>query len=108
MELELPLRRLSYQEAMDRYGSDKPDTRFGLELQDVSQVVKDTGFRVFSETVKGGGVVKGINVEGAGEKFTRREIDELVDLASSYGAKGLAWLIVTEEGGKANCQFQCR
>ncbi|NLY51758.1 MAG: aspartate--tRNA ligase [Firmicutes bacterium] len=100
VELELPLRRLSYQEAMDRYGSDKPDTRFGLELQDVSQVVKDTGFRVFSETVKGGGVVKGINVEGAGEKFTRREIDELVDLASSYGAKGLAWLIVTEEGGK--------
>ncbi len=100
VELELPLRRLSYQEAMDRYGSDKPDTRFGLELQDVSQVVKDTGFRVFSETVKGGGVVKGINVEGAGEKFTRREIDELVDLASSYGAKGLAWLIVTEEGGR--------
>lgn len=100
VELELPLRRLSYQEAMDRYGSDKPDTRFGLELQDVSQVVKDTGFRVFSQTVQGGGVVKGINVEGAGEKFTRREIDELVDLASSYGAKGLAWLIVTEEGGR--------
>ncbi|NLA58671.1 MAG: aspartate--tRNA ligase [Firmicutes bacterium] len=100
VELKLPLRRLSYQEAMDRYGSDKPDTRFGLELQDVSQVVKDSGFRVFSETVKAGGVVKGINVAGAGEKFTRREIDELVDLASSYGAKGLAWLIVTEEGGK--------
>ncbi|MGI6567833.1 MAG: aspartate--tRNA ligase [Firmicutes bacterium] len=99
-QVELPLRRLSYQEAMERYGSDKPDTRFGLELQDVSQVVKDTGFRVFSETVKAGGVVKGINVEGAGTAFTRREIDELVDLASSYGSKGLLWLIVTEEGGR--------
>ncbi len=100
IELQLPLRRLPYQEAMDRYGSDKPDTRFGLELKDVSQVVKDTGFRVFSETVKSGGVVKGINVEGAGEKFSRREIDELGELASSYGAKGLAWMIVTQEGGK--------
>lgn len=100
VQVELPLRRLSYQDAMNRFGSDKPDTRFGLEIQDVSDVVEETGFRVFSETVKSGGQVRGINVEGCGVKFTRREIDELVDLATKFGSKGLLWLIVTEEGGK--------
>jgi aspartyl-tRNA synthetase len=99
-KVKLPLRRLSYAEAMDRFGSDKPDTRFGLEIQDVSQVVKDTGFRVFSDTVKSGGRVRGINVEGAGKEFTRREIDELGERAVTYGSKGLLWLIVTDEGGK--------
>lgn len=100
VQVELPLRRLSYQDAMNRFGSDKPDTRFGLEIQDVSDVVEETGFRVFSETVKSGGQVRGINVEGCGVKFTRSEIDELVDLATKFGSKGLLWLIVTEEGGK--------
>ena len=99
-EVKLPLRRLSYTEAMERFGSDKPDTRFGLEIQDVSEVVKETKFRVFSDTVKSGGRVRGINVEGAGDSFTRREIDELVERASAYGSKGLLWLIVTEEGGR--------
>ncbi|NMB44945.1 MAG: aspartate--tRNA ligase [Firmicutes bacterium] len=99
-QVELPLRRLAYADAMARFGSDKPDTRFGLEIQDVSDVVKDTGFRVFSETIKAGGHVRGINVAGAGSRFVRREIDELVELASTYGSKGLLWLIVTDEGGK--------
>lgn len=99
-EVKLPLRRLSYAEAMERFGSDKPDTRFGLEIQDVSEIVKETNFRVFSDTVKSGGRVRGINVEGAGDSFTRREIDELVERASAYGSKGLLWLIVTEEGAR--------
>ncbi len=99
-EVKLPLRRLSYAEAMERFGSDKPDTRFGLEIQDVSEVVQDTSFRVFSDTVRSGGHVRGINVEGAGDKFARREIDELGERASAYGSKGLLWLIVTEEGGR--------
>ena len=99
-QVKLPLRRLSWAEAMGRFGSDKPDTRFGLELQDVSSVVKDAKFRVFSETVQSGGQVKGINVEGAGLKFARREIDELGELATAYGAKGLLWLNVTDEGSK--------
>ena len=99
-EIKLPLRRMSYADAMARYGSDKPDTRFGLEIQDVSMIVKDTGFRVFSETVQNGGAVRGINVEGAGEKFARREIDELGELAVTYGSKGLLWLIVTDTGGR--------
>lgn len=99
-KIELPLRRLSWAEAMARYGSDKPDTRFGLEIQDVSAVVENTGFRVFSQTVRSGGQVKGINVEGAGLKFARREIDELGELAVSYGSKGMLWLIVTDDGSK--------
>lgn len=101
-EIVLPLPRLSYIEAMDRYGSDKPDTRFGLELKDVSSLVEEVGFKVFSQTVKQGGRVKGINAEGCGARFTRREIDELVDLAGKWGAKGLAWLIVTESGVKGS------
>lgn len=99
-KLELPLPRLSYQDAMARYGSDKPDTRFGLLIQDVTKAVQDTNFRVFAETVAQGGVVRGIDIPGAGESFARREIDELGELATSYGAKGLLWLIVTDDGGR--------
>ncbi len=99
-KIQLPLPRLSYADAMARYGSDKPDTRFGLEIQDVTEVVKDADFRVFAETASQGGVIRGINVIGAGERFARREIDELGELASTYGSKGLLWLVVTDEGGR--------
>ena len=99
-KIQLPLPRLSYADAMARYGSDKPDTRFGLEIVDVTKAVQDTSFRVFTETAAQGGAIRGINVPGAGESFARREIDELGELASSYGAKGLLWLIVTDDGGR--------
>lgn len=92
-----PFRRLSYAEAMDRYGSDKPDLRFGLEFVDISDIVANSGFMVFSGIVAGGGKVKGINVKGCGG-FTRKEIDELTGVASAFGAKGLAWLAHGEDG----------
>ncbi|MHA6260307.1 aspartate--tRNA ligase [Sporosarcina sp. CAU 1771] len=99
VELELPFKRIPYDEAMARFGSDKPDTRFGMELIDVSEVVKDAPFKVFSGTVESGGQVKLINVKNAADGFTRKDIDEgLGEFASRYGAKGLAWLKVTEEG----------
>lgn len=95
-DIQLPLRRLPYQEAMTRFGSDKPDTRFGLELQDVSEVVKDCGFKVFSSAVVNGGSVRGINIKSGAEKFSRKEIDSLGDFVKTYRAKGLAWLSVGE------------
>jgi aspartyl-tRNA synthetase len=94
VELETPFIRLSYQEAMERFGSDKPDLRFGLELINVSDLVKDCGFKVFSNAVKNGGSVRAINAKGCGEKFSRREIDSLVDVVKTYGAKGMAWIVV--------------
>ncbi len=98
IDIPLPLKRLPYKEAMDRYGSDKPDTRFGLELINVSDIVKDSGFQVFSSVVKNGGSVRAINVKGAVEKFARREIDALVDFVKIYGAKGMAWISMKEDG----------
>ncbi len=98
IEIPLPLPRLTYQEAMDRYGSDKPDTRFGLELCDVSDIVVNSGFQVFSSVVKNGGSVRALNVKGGVEKFARREIDALVDFVKVYGAKGMAWISMKEEG----------
>ncbi len=98
IDIQLPLKRLPYKEAMDRYGSDKPDTRFGLELINVSDIVKDSGFQVFSSVVKNGGSVRAINVKGAVEKFARREIDALVDFVKIYGAKGMAWISMKEDG----------
>ena len=97
IELPVPCPRLSYDEAVERYGSDKPDLRFGMELVDVSDIVARSGFRVFSGAVKQGGRVKVLNVKGKGG-MTRREIDELTELAVQWGAKGLAWIAV-EEGG---------
>ncbi|MFS8581477.1 MAG: aspartate--tRNA ligase, partial [Limnochordales bacterium] len=97
IELPVPFPRLSYDEAVERYGSDKPDLRFGMELVDVSDIVARSGFRVFSGAVKQGGRVKVLNVKGKGG-MTRREIDELTELAVQWGAKGLAWIAV-EEGG---------
>jgi len=98
VDIPLPLRRLPYQEAMDRFGSDKPDTRFGLELVNVSDIVANTGFQVFSSVVKNGGSVRAINAKGCVDKFARREIDALVDFVKIYGAKGMAWISMKEDG----------
>lgn len=88
---------LTWKEAMDIYGSDKPDLRFDMKMSDVSEVVKDSEFGVFSGTVKNGGVVKALRVEGGG-KFTRKDVDELTEIAKTYGVKGLAYLFFDEEG----------
>lgn len=89
---------LTYREAMDRFGSDKPDIRFGLELVDVANIVAQSNFKVFTSVVENGGSVRGINAKGAGDTFTRKEIDGLTDVVSPYGAKGLAWMKVSENG----------
>lgn len=98
IDIQTPFKRLSYQEAMDRYGSDKPDTRFDLELVDVSDIVENSGFQVFSSVVKNGGSVRAVNAKGCVEKFARREIDALVDYVKIYGAKGMAWISIKEDG----------
>lgn len=91
--------RMPYAEAMDRFGSDKPDTRFGVELKDLSDIVKDAGFQAFKTTVENGGVVKAIVAPGAGEKFSRKVLDEYQDYAKTYfNAKGLAYIKITPEG----------
>lgn len=100
VDIELPLPRMTYDEAMGRYGSDKPDTRFGLELVDVSEIVKDSGLKVFNTVVANGGQVKSINVKGAAEKYSRKDMDALAEFVAPYGAKGLAWLKVEEDGLK--------
>ena len=89
VDVKLPIQRITWQEAMDRFGSDKPDMRFGMELHDVSEVVKDCGFVVFKNALEAGGSVRGINAEGQGS-MPRKKIDKLVDFAKTYGAKGLA------------------
>ncbi|QNG61106.1 aspartate--tRNA ligase [Bacillus sp. PAMC26568] len=97
IELNLPLPRMTFDEAMGRYGSDKPDTRFGLELINVSELVKDSGFKVFSGAVQNGGEVKVINVKGSAASYSRKDIDAMTEFVSQYGAKGLAWLKVEEQ-----------
>ncbi|GMQ59028.1 aspartate--tRNA ligase [Vallitalea sediminicola] len=97
IDIEIPIQRLTYQEAMDRFGSDKPDLRFGIELVDLSSIVKDCGFKVFSATVANGGSVRGINAEGLGN-LPRRQIDALGEIAKTYGAKGMAWIVINEDG----------
>ena len=97
-EIQLPLRRIKYSEAMARYGSDKPDTRFGYELCDISDVVKDSGFKVFSGAVASGGSVRAINAKGCASAYSRKEIDALGEFVKTYGAKGLAWMILKEDG----------
>ncbi len=92
-----PIPRMTWQEAMDRFGSDKPDTRFGMELTDVSEVVKGCGFGVFTSALEAGGTVRGINVKGQGE-MGRKKIDKLVDLAKACGAKGLAYIQLKNDG----------
>jgi len=95
IDLPAPIPRLSYREAMDRFGTDKPDTRFGLEIHDLTASLKNSEFRVFAETAAAQGVIRGINVKG-GASFTRRQIDRLSERAQAWGAKGLIWLAVEE------------
>ena len=97
VEVSLPIPRMTWQEAMDRYGSDKPDTRFGMELTDVTETVKDFEFVVFKGAVENGGSVRGINVKGQGG-MPRKKIDKLVSFAKDYGAKGLAYIAIQEDG----------
>lgn len=103
VEVQVPFRRMKWTEAMNRFGSDKPDLRFGMELVDVSEIVKDCGFGVFSNCVKDGGSVRGINVKGQAD-MPRKKIDALTDFVKGYGLKGLAYIQVKEEGTK--CSFQ--
>ncbi len=101
IKLDTPFMRLTYREAMDRFGTDKPDTRFGLELVNLSDIVENSGFKVFSDAVSKGGSVRAINAKGCGFKFARREIDALIEFAKLYGAKGMAWIAVEENGLKS-------
>lgn len=97
IDIPTPFPRMTWQEAMDRYGSDKPDTRFGMELKDISDIVKECGFGVFTGALENGGSVRGINAEGQGS-MPRKKIDALVEFAKGYGAKGLAYLVINEDG----------
>lgn len=102
IDVQLPLPRMTYQQAMDLYGSDKPDTRFGMTLVNISDIVENCGFSVFSNAVKGGGSVRLINAEGLVDKFTRKEIDALTEYVKTYKAKGLAWLGLTDSGYRSS------
>ena len=97
VDIEIPIKRMTWQEAMDRFGSDKPDLRFGMELKDVTDIVKNCGFGVFTGAIENGGTVRGINAEGQGA-MPRKKIDALVKLAKDFGAKGLAYLAINEDG----------
>lgn len=97
IDVELPIQRMTYKEAMDRFGSDKPDVRFGMELKNVSEVVKNCGFSVFTTALENHGSVRGINANGQGD-MPRKKIDALVDFAKDFGAKGLAYLAINEDG----------
>ena len=98
IDIETPFPRMTYDEAMSRYGSDKPDTRVGFELQDITELVKDCEFRVFTDAIAAGGSVRGICITGAADSYTRKKIDKLTDAVKSYGAKGMVWMKVTAEG----------
>ena len=97
IDVKLPIERITWQEAMDRFGSDKPDMRFGMELHDVSDIVKNCGFSVFTGALEAGGSVRGINAEGQGS-MPRKKIDKLIEFAKGYGAKGLAYIAIAEDG----------
>lgn len=103
VDVKLPLPRMTYKEAMETYGSDKPDTRFGLKFIDVSDLVKESGFSVFKDAVANGGSVRCINVEGGADKFSRKQIDELTEHVKIYRAKGLAWMSMKQDG--MQCSF---
>ncbi len=96
VDVETPFLRMPYKEAMDRFGSDKPDTRFGMELCDISDIVKDCGFKVFSGAVQSGGSVRCINAKGLGSKLTRKTLDSLTEYVKTYRAKGMAWIVVED------------
>ncbi len=99
IRVDIPFPRITYQDAVEQYGTDKPDTRFGMKLIDITQIVKNSEFKVFRNTVEKGGIVKGINVKSPG--FSRREIDGLIDLVKKYGGKGLAWIMVEQNDVKS-------
>jgi len=96
IDIETPFPRIPYEEAMNRYGSDKPDTRFGFELQDITELVKDCEFKVFTDAIAAGGSVRGICITGAADSYTRKKIDKLTEQVRSYGAKGMVWMKVAE------------
>ncbi len=98
IDIPAPFKRLTYNEAMTRFGSDKPDIRFGLELVDVSDIVKTSGFKVFADAITNGGSVRAINAKTAGGSFSRKEIDALANVVKTYKAKGLAWIVIEESG----------
>lgn len=102
IELTTPLPRLTYREAMERYGSDKPDTRYGLELVDLTDIARETEFAVFRAAVEAGGTVRGINVKGAASKLSRKEMDKLTEFVRGIGAKGLAWARLNADGTAAS------
>ena len=102
VEIETPFRRMTYAEAMERFGSDKPDLRFGLELGDLGGALKNTEFRVFAGALAAGGSVRGINCKGAASRLPRKEIDKLGEWIKAYGAKGLAWSKLGEEGASSS------
>ncbi len=102
VDIQLPLPRLTYKEAMERYGSDKPDTRFGMEIYDLSETVKGCGFGVFTGAIEAGGSVRGITAKGAVNTLTRKEIDKLTEMVRGIGAKGLAWVRMNEDGTMAS------
>jgi len=102
VDLPMPLPRMTYTEAMERFGSDKPDTRFGMELIDLSDVVKDCGFGVFTGALEAGGTVRGITVKDGVTTLTRKEIDKLTEYVRGIGAKGLAWARLTPDGMTAS------
>ncbi|MDF2520768.1 MAG: aspartate--tRNA ligase [Clostridia bacterium] len=101
VDVQLPMKRMTYKEAMDRFGSDKPDTRFGLEIKDLADIVANSEFKVFADAISSKGLVRAINAEGIGAKISRKEIDSLGEFVKIYKAKGLAWINVTEEGVKS-------
>ncbi len=94
----MPFPRLTWQESMDRYGCDKPDLRFGMEIADVTDIAAECGFSVFRAVAERGGMVRALNCKGCGEKFTRSTIETLTDHALGYGAKGMAWILIHDNG----------
>ena len=98
IEIKLPIQRMTYKESMERFGVDKPDLRFGFELVNISDIVEHSEFKVFSGTINNNGCVRGINVKGHGNEFTRKDISKLEDYVKTFGAKGLAWIKITDDG----------
>ncbi|NPA16552.1 MAG: aspartate--tRNA ligase [Aquificae bacterium] len=97
IEIQLPIKRITYKEVIEKYGTDKPDLRYGLELVDVTELAKEVEFKVFRSVAQSGGLVKGINIKG-GAKLSRKEIDELTEYAQKFGARGMAWIKINEDG----------
>ena len=98
IDIETPFPRMTWEEAMTRYGSDKPDTRFGFELCDLTEQVKDCSFKVFTDAINAGGSVRGICITGGADQYTRKKIDKLTEAVKSYGAKGMVWMKKTQDG----------